>query len=55
MDCTDGLKKLLKDSAELAALQDAARSDGMVSLREVAIRKMLEGVTTYEEVVGMTG
>jgi general secretion pathway protein E len=55
MDCTDGLKKLLKDSADLAALQDAARTDGMVSLRDVAIRKMLEGVTTYEEVVGMTG
>lgn len=25
------------------------------SLREIAIKKMLEGVTTYEEVVSMTG
>jgi general secretion pathway protein E len=33
----------------------AAREDGMINLRQVAIRKMLEGVTTYEEVVGMTG
>ncbi len=34
---------------------EVARKDGMINLRQVAIRKMLEGVTTYEEVLAITG
>ncbi|MEE9613541.1 MAG: ATPase, T2SS/T4P/T4SS family, partial [Thermodesulfobacteriota bacterium] len=36
-------------------LYEAARKEGMGTLREGAIRKMLEGETTYEEVVSVTG
>jgi len=42
-------------SVELAKVVEAARQEGLVSLREIAISKMLEGVTTYEEVISMTG
>jgi general secretion pathway protein E len=55
MDFSDRLRSRLHDKIELSELQDIARQDGMISLREVAIRKMLEGITTYEEVISVTG
>jgi len=55
MDMNDRLKALITGSVELAAIVDAASREGLVSLRKIAIDKMLEGVTTYEEVVSMTG
>ena len=55
MDLNDRLKALITGSVELAAIVDAASQEGLVSLRKIAINKMLEGVTTYEEVVSMTG
>jgi general secretion pathway protein E len=45
----------VSDSAGLASIIEAARQSGVVNLREIAINKMLEGVTTYEEVISMTG
>lgn len=55
MDMNDRLKSLVSGSVELASIVEAARQEGLVSLREIAIKKMLEGVTTYEEVISMTG
>jgi general secretion pathway protein E len=55
MDMNERMKALVSGSVELAAIVGAARQEGLVSLREIAINKMLEGVTTYEEVVAMTG
>jgi len=55
MDFTDRLRTCLHDRIDLAELQDVARQDGMITLREVAVRKMLEGITTYEEVISVTG
>lgn len=55
MEFTDSIKAVMNDKADLVGLQAAARRDGMVGLREVAVRKMLEGITTYEEVVAITG
>jgi general secretion pathway protein E len=55
LDFTDNLRARLSEKLELNSLYEAARADGMVTLRQVAIRKMLEGVTTYEEVVAVTG
>jgi general secretion pathway protein E len=49
------IKALVTGTVELADLTAAAREEGMETLRQVAIRKMLEGVTTYEEVISMTG
>jgi general secretion pathway protein E len=55
LDMGDRLKSLITESVELADLTAVAREDGLVTLRQAAIHKMLEGVTTYEEVVAMTG
>lgn len=51
---SDEIKKLTTADADLAALQACAKSEGMVSLRENAIRKMLDGVTTIQEVLRVT-
>ncbi len=55
MEMNERLKALVSDSAGLASIIEAARQSGVVNLREIAINKMLEGVTTYEEVISMTG
>ncbi|NJD91012.1 MAG: type II/IV secretion system protein, partial [Geobacter sp.] len=55
LDFSDSVKEVITEKMDLAALYVAARNDGMTSLRQVAIRKMLEGVTTYEEVLAITG
>jgi len=55
LDFTDSIKAVLSDKMDLATLYSVARCDGMINLRQVAIRKMLEGVTTYEEVLAITG
>ncbi|SNB48090.1 GspE/PulE family protein [Geobacter sp. DSM 9736] len=55
MDMTDQVRGRLTDSVDPAALLDVALGEGMVPLRQVAVKKMLEGITTYEEVVTVTG
>jgi len=55
LDMGERFKSLITDSVELADLMVVAREDGLVTLRQAAIRKMLEGTTTYEEVIAMTG
>ncbi len=55
MSMDDTVKSLIKVSVELKEVALAARKEGFITLREIAINKMLEGVTTYEEVVSMTG
>jgi len=55
LDMSDSIKSMISSSVELADLLAAAKEHGMETLRSVAIRKMLEGATTYEEVISMTG
>jgi general secretion pathway protein E len=55
LDMNERIKGMVTGSVDLADLTTAARKEGMDTLRQVAIRKMLEGVTTYEEVIAMTG
>jgi general secretion pathway protein E len=54
LDMGERLKGMITDSVELADLMTVAMEDGLVTLRQGAVRKMLEGVTTYEEVITMT-
>ena len=42
-------------NTELATLTGLARQEGMSSLHESAIRKILQGETTVEDVVAITG
>ncbi len=55
LDMNGRIKGMVTASVDLADLSAAARDEGLTTLRQVAIRKMLEGVTTYEEVISMTG
>ena len=55
MELSDKVRTVLSDEIELSALYDIAKADGMINLRQAAVRKMLEGITTYDEVVAMTG
>ena len=55
LDMNERMKSLITASVELSHVVAAARQEGLTSLREIAINKMLEGVTTYEEVISMTG
>jgi general secretion pathway protein E len=54
LDMGERLKGKVTDNVELADLMASAREEGLVTLRQAAVRKMLEGVTTYEEVITMT-
>jgi len=55
LDMNDTMKALVSSSAALGQVVAAARQGGLTTLREIGINKMLEGVTTYEEVISMTG
>jgi type II secretory ATPase GspE/PulE/Tfp pilus assembly ATPase PilB-like protein len=39
----------------MEAVYAIAKADGMVSLRELAIQKLMEGQTTFSEIVAVTG
>ncbi|MBF0320483.1 MAG: Flp pilus assembly complex ATPase component TadA [Nitrospirae bacterium] len=54
MEYTERVRRVLTDNVDLNDLYKAAEADGMVTLRQQAIRKMLDGTTTYEEVIFMT-
>ncbi len=51
---TESLKKLTVGDADVEQLCSRAREEGMFTLRESAIKKMLEGATTFEEVLRVT-
>lgn len=55
LDMNERIKAKVAASVELSDLFAASQEDGLVTLRQVAIHKMLEGATSYEEVVSMTG
>jgi type IV pilus assembly protein PilB len=48
------LKELIFERASAAEIKRVARSEGMKTLRESGITKVLEGVTTLEEVIRVT-
>jgi general secretion pathway protein E len=51
---TEGLKKLTTAKTDVEKLKVRAREEGMFTLRESAIKKLLEGATTYQEVLKVT-
>jgi general secretion pathway protein E len=51
---TEPMKSITTEHAELSAIQALARKEGMVTLRENALLKLLEGKTTYQEVLRVT-
>ena len=51
---TESIKKLTTHETDLEALRVEAKKEGMITLRENAITKLLEGQTTYQEVLRVT-
>jgi len=51
---TESLKKLTIAETDVERLRTRAREEGMFTLRESAVKKMLEGITTDEEVLRVT-
>ncbi len=55
LEINERIKPLITGRTDPAEIIAAAQNDGFLTLRQLAIRKMLEGVTTYDEVVSITG
>ncbi|MBW2201591.1 MAG: type II/IV secretion system protein, partial [Deltaproteobacteria bacterium] len=51
---SESIKKMTTPGADLEAIRARVRKEGMITLRENAIKKMLEGQTTYSEVLRVT-
>ncbi len=51
---TDSIRKLTTADADLQKIRLKSREEGMATLREDAIRKLLRGDTTYQEVLRVT-
>ncbi|MBW2233092.1 MAG: type II/IV secretion system protein [Deltaproteobacteria bacterium] len=54
LDVGRRVQTLIREGKDANEVGDAARIEGMESLRECAIRRLAEGVTTFEEVVRIT-
>ncbi len=54
MPVSAGLRELINRRVPLAELQKSALAEGMVTLQQSAIDKMLRGITTFEEVLRVT-
>ncbi len=54
VEVTDAIKALIMDRADAGKLKVKAREEGMRTLREAAVQKMLDGVTSYEQVMSVT-
>ena len=54
MRFTDGLKEMVLQGSSTAELKAAAIKQGMITLRMAGIGKVLDGVTTTEEILRVT-
>jgi general secretion pathway protein E len=54
MPYSEAIRKMTTPKANFENIRIRAKEEGMVTLRENAIRKMMDGVTTYEEVLRVT-
>jgi len=52
---TNTIRNLIREDADAKVIYKAARTDGMVSLRESAIRQLAEGRTQFDEVIRVLG
>jgi general secretion pathway protein E len=51
---TEGLRKLTTADPDMSAIKALATKEGMVSLRQNGIKRMMEGTTTYKEILRVT-
>jgi general secretion pathway protein E len=55
MEINDKVRPLIGETTDAEFIKRTAMSDGMVPRREAAVRKMLAGETTFDEVIRVTG
>lgn len=55
LDVGRRIQGLIRDGRDANEIAEAARIEGMESLREAAIRRLADGTTTFEEVIRITG
>ncbi len=51
---TESIRGLIAQQTELDTIKSKAREEGLVTLRENAVQKMLEGISTYKEILRVT-
>lgn len=54
LEVNDVIRGLIIEKAHVSLIKDAARKNGMITLRESAVRKLFTGHTTVEEVIRVT-
>ena len=54
LEVTDPIRELIVEKAPATKIKEVARKMGMITLRESALRKMISGITTVEEVLRVT-
>jgi len=55
LEVSDAIRALIIEKAHTSKIKEAARKNGMITLRESALRKLFSGATTVEEVIRVTG
>jgi general secretion pathway protein E len=54
LEISDEIKRLVMERAHATRIKAAARGEGMKTLREAAVARMLERTTSYEQVIAVT-
>jgi len=55
LEVTDPIRELIVEKATSTKIKEVAKKNGMITLRESALRKTIAGITTIEEVIRVTG
>jgi general secretion pathway protein E len=55
MEVNEKIRSVIREKTDSDVIRKAAVGDGMTVLREAAVRKMLTGETTLDEVIRVTG
>ena len=55
MDVSEKIREAVHEKAALETIKKSARAEGMNTLRENAIKKLLQGITTVDEVIRVVG
>ncbi len=51
---SEKIKKLIGEGADLGAIRAQTKKEGMITLRENAVKKLQQGITTHQEVLRVT-
>lgn len=54
LEVTHKIRKLINEKADSKVIMQHARADGLMTLRECAVKKMALGITTFDEVIRVT-